>query len=763
MNNTRAILNHESALAHVTGSAKFIDDIPEIPGTLCAHVYRSTEAHARIMSYDIGEALKTEGVHAILKANDIPGKNNMGPVVHDETCLAESIVNFRGEAIFLIAADTNEACIKAASLIKVEYELLPAIFTIEEAIHHQSFFGDGRKISCGDSKTALQESPLLIEGEFRSGGQEHWYLETQACLCIPDENNEMQVFSSSQNPAETQSIIAEVLGLDKHLVRVEVKRMGGAFGGKETQAAHVAAWSALLAKFTGRPVKIRLNRRDDQKFTGKRHPFLTQYKAGFDKNGHLLAVEMKLFSNAGATTDLSWAIMERAMFHADNAYYCPNMNITAMVCKTNLPSNTAFRGFGGPQGMAVIEHIMDAISAKTGIAPFEVRKLNFYGNTGKYTHYGQEVKNIHLQRMAIELETLASLAQRQSAIKDFNINNKSVKRGLAVSPVKFGISFTTTHLNQAGALMNIYQDGSIMVSHGGTEMGQGLHTKIRQIAATELGIEVDKIRVSATHTDHVPNTSATAASSGTDLNGMAVQDAARKLKTRLHSIAVKLLKADTSPEKEICYDNSRVFIADNPEKFIPFNELIQKAYFERISLSATGFYKTPDIHFDKNSGKGQPFHYFAFGMAATEVEVDMHSGMVKILRTDILHDAGNSINPEIDKGQIAGGYIQGCGWCIFEEIKYDQKGNILNFSPDTYKIPTMGDMPVDFNIHLLGHNYHEGTIFGSKAVGEPPFMLALSAWLAIRQAIEAKAGKEKALKLQIPATNEAILRCILAE
>lgn len=758
-------IHHESAVAHVTGTAKFIDDIPEIPGMLTACVFRSSEAHARILQTDLSTARALKGVHCILSAQDIPGYNNMGAVIHDEVCLAFDKVQFRGEAIFLIAADNLQTAKKAASLIKIEYETLPAIFTIEDAILHSSFFGKERSIISGDTTIALQNAEHITEGTLTSGGQEHWYLETQACLCIPNENNEFQIYSSTQNPAETQSIVADVLGLSRNMVRVEVKRMGGAFGGKETQAAHLAAWCALLSQATGKAVKLRLDRRDDQRYTGKRHPFLTKYKAGFDKTGKLLAVEMNLFSNAGATTDLSWAIMERAMFHADNAYYCPNMSIKARVCKTNLPSNTAFRGFGGPQAMAVMEHIIEEIALICKKKALEVRKLNFYGENGFTTHYGQTLDNILLQRIAAELENKADILNRETEIECFNKAHVSRKRGMAISPVKFGISFTTTHLNQAGALMNIYQDGSVMISHGGTEMGQGLYTKIQQIAAKELGISENQIRISSTQTDHVPNTSATAASSGTDLNGMAVKNAVSKLKDRLRPIAETLLLPlkKTNNPGNLVFENGKVYFSGKSEKSIDFTELISKAYFERISLSVTGFYKTPDIFFDKTIGKGRPFHYFAYGMAATEVEVDIYSGMVKIIRTDIVHDAGNSIHPEIDKGQIAGGYIQGCGWCIWEELKYDQQGRLLNFSPDTYKIPTIGEMPSAFHIHLLEHSDNKGTIFGSKAVGEPPFMLALSSWLAVRNAVSSVCGPEKAINIQIPATNEAILRCIHKE
>ncbi len=756
---------HQSAYKHVSGASVYVDDIAVQDQLLTGYVFYSPHAHAKIVSFDLAKARALPGVHAVLSAVDIPGENNLGPIVHDEPCLAGKEVNFIGQAIFLIAAENEEIARAAAGLIQIEYEMLPALVTLEQAMAANSLMGPERKIQRGDADKALAEAPHKIKGRFTTGAQEHWYLETQTALCLPGEDDELFIHSSTQNPSEVQTIIAEVLKITRNAVTVETRRMGGAFGGKETQAHHVAAWAALLAQKTKRPVKIRLFRDDDQKMTGKRHPFIIDYETGFDKQGKLLALKVLQNADGGAATDLSFAILERAMFHADNAYYIPNVSITGRVWKTNLPSNTAFRGFGGPQGIAAMEDIVDRIARFLKRDAAEIRKINFYKrDENNIAPYGQEITNNNLQRIYDRLMESSGYFEQRSEINQFNEQHEFEKQGLALMPVKFGISFTTSFLNQAGALVNVYQDGTVLVNHGGTEMGQGLHTKIRQIAALEFGIPLENIIVSATNTSKVPNTSATAASSGTDLNGMAVKNAVERLKFR---IAFQLAQhfnekygVESTLDSHVMFKNGTVFDATDSARSVSFKEAVQICYLRQLPLSSTGFYRTPDIYFDREKGQGHPFYYFAYGMAVSKVEVDMLTGNHKLLRTDILHDVGDSINPDIDLGQIQGGFVQGLGWCTMEECKWDTNGNLLNHSPDTYKIPTIRDIPKDFRVALLEDVPNPGTIRQSKAVGEPPFMLGLSVWLAIKDAIAAVAGHQLQPALPIPATNEAILLSI---
>ncbi len=757
-------LKHDSALKHVTGQSVYVNDMDVSPLQLVGRVVYSPFAHARIKSVDYSDAIKLKGVAAVLTASDIPGANQMGPVIHDEPCLAETEVNFIGQAVLLIAAETEEIAIEAERRILIDYEEMEAVLSLREAIEKNLLIAPVRYITSGNADDALFNAHHRLEGELETGAQEHWYLETQSALAVPGEGKEMLVFASSQNPAETQAIVAEVLGIAKNEVDVEVRRMGGAFGGKETQANHVAAWAALLANATKRPVKIHLFRDDDQKITGKRHRFLSRYTIGFDQNGKILAYKVELNSDAGSSTDLSRAILERAMFHAENAYYIRNISITGRAFKTNLPSNTAFRGFGGPQGMAVIEQAIDRIARFLKKDPVEVRKLNFYGiDKNNLTPYGKLIENNRLHVMYERLWLSSGYQQRRQLISIFNRQSRFIKKGLALTPVKFGISFTTAFLNQAGALVNIYKDGTVLVNHGGTEMGQGLYAKIQGVAATELGISPEFIKVTATNTSKVPNTSATAASSGSDLNGMAVKAATDVLKSRLIPVAaVELQRAGLSspdPDK-IVFAEDQVYQAGSPEVKIPFDQLIQAAYLAQVSLSATGFYKTPGINFDRDAGKGNPFYYYAYGMAVSEVSVDVLTGEYKLLRSDILHDVGDSLNEDIDIGQIEGGFIQGVGWCTTEEIKWDNKGRLLTHSPDTYKIPTVNDIPHEFNVELLKDYPNEGTIRKSKAVGEPPFMLAFSVWLAIKDAISAVGNHEVEPEFSLPATAEVVLMSI---
>jgi len=572
----------------------------------------------------------------------------------------------------------------------------------------------------------------------------------------------MYLLASTQNPAETQAIVAEVLGIPRNGVEVEVKRIGGAFGGKEAQGNHVAAWAALLAGATKRPVRIQLSREDDQVMTGKRHRFLSRYDIGFDAQGKILAYKVELNSDAGASTDLSRAILERAMLHADNAYYLPHVSVTGKAWKTNLPPNTAFRGFGGPQGMAVIENAIDRIARFLKKDPAEIRRLNFYQTgTNDITPYGERVENNHLSRMFEQLTASSDYLKRRSQVDSFNAGNEFFKKGMALTPVKFGISFTTAFLNQAGALVNVYTDGTVLVSHGGTEMGQGLNAKILQITAAELGISPVFVKVNATSTSRVPNTSPTAASSGSDLNGMAVKDAIGILKSRLTGVFVKAatqkFPGSVLSGDKVVFEDNFVFDRDHPAEKVPFAELCQAARLEQVSLSATGFYRTPGIWFDRDAGQGNPFCYYAFGMAVSEVMIDVLTGQHTLLRTDILHDIGDSINESVDRGQIEGGFIQGTGWCTTEEIKWDEKGSLLTRSPGTYKIPAVDDIPPDFRVDLLKDVPNPRAIRGSKAVGEPPFMLGLSVWLAIKDALSAVGNHEKEPEFQLPATGEVIL------
>lgn len=756
---------HESGEKHVTGEAVYIDDIPVNEQLLVGRVVYSPHAHARIVSFDLSQAKKVAGVHAVLCHKDIPGLNQMGPVVKDEPCLASDEVVCVGQAVFLISAETEDQCLEAEKKIKIKYKPLEPILTLEKAIEKNNLLGPPRTMHRGDAEAALKSSPHTIKGILRTGAAEHWYLETQICLCIPGEGREINAFSSTQHPSETQALIAGVLGIRKNDVVVEVRRMGGAFGGKETQGNHAACWSALLCNATKRPVKVRLFRDDDQKMTGKRHRILAKYEVGFEDDGMLSALKVEVNSDAGCATDLSFAILERTMLHTDNCYYVPNFSILARAWKTNLPSNTAFRGFGGPQGMAISETVVDRVARYLRKDAADIRYRNFYGiESRNVTQYGQTVENNRLFLLYDQLMQSSEYSRRRGEVSAFNAANEFQKKGLAVTPVKFGISFTTTYLNQAGALVNVYKDGTVLVNHGGTEMGQGLHTKIHQIAAAEFGVSPDKVKVNATNTSKVPNTSATAASAGADLNGMAVKNAIDTLKSRIATTIVQIFSAehpdDPSLHNSIIFKDDWIIDTDHPDRKILFAEAMPLMNLHQVSLSATGFYKTPNIGWDKVKGWGRPFNYYAFGMCVSEVMVDVLTGQHTLLRTDILHDVGDSLNPAIDMGQVEGGYIQGVGWCTTEEIKWDDKGNLLTHSPDTYKIPSVQDIPKDFRVELLQGVPNPNAIRKSKAVAEPPLMLALSTWLAIKDAVSAVANHELEPEFSLPATNEVILLSI---
>ncbi|HEY2139579.1 MAG TPA: xanthine dehydrogenase molybdopterin binding subunit, partial [Chthoniobacterales bacterium] len=756
---------HESAHKHVTGEAIYVDDHAQTQNMLEVWPVCSPHSHAKILRRDATDARLMPGIHAVLLAEDVPGLNDVGAVRHDEILLADKEVLYHGHIVALVVGETPELCRAAAAKVIVEYEPLPPIFTIEEAIDAGSFHSDSARIRRGDVSGALASAPLTFEGRFSFGGQDHFYLETNAAWAETGEDGTVFISSSTQHPSEVQHIVAHLLNLPMHSVVVECPRMGGGFGGKETQAAMPAALAALAATKTGRKVRVRFNRDQDMMITGKRHPFLAKFRVGFDESGLLLAANIDLFSNGGWSLDLSRAITDRALFHLDNAYYIPNVEFSGRVAKTNLASNTAFRGFGGPQGMLVIEEIIDRVARVTGLAPEIVRARNLYRGAGETntTHYGQEIEDNRLQRIWTELTQSSEFAARREEARNWNADHAQQKRGLAITPVKFGISFTTTHLNQAGALVLLYQDGTAQVNHGGTEMGQGVYTNIALIAARELGITPDRVRVMATRTDKVPNTSATAASCGTDLNGAAVKNACDTLRARLLPFAIAMLSEKNGgpvAAERIVFNENLVLDIENQGSTVPFAEVLQRAYFARTSLSATGFYKTPDINYDRDAGRGKPFHYFAVGAAVSEVEVDGYTGMTHIRRVDILHDVGDPINAGVTLGQIEGGFVQGAGWLTNEELVWDPDGRLLTHSPDTYKIPAIGDTPDIFNVTFLKDAAQPNVIHGSKAVGEPPLMLAISVREAIRDAIAAFGKPGGQVPLASPATCEAIFNAI---
>ncbi len=757
-------LLHESGLRHTSGEAKYVDDFPAPAGQLVAQVVGSTHARGRIRGIDTAAARAVPGVHAVLTAQDVPGHNNVGPVIHDEELLASHEVHFLGQAIAVIVAETYEACRAGAAALKVDLEVLPAIVTIEEAIEKGSWLSDPHTMRRGEPETALANADVRFQGETVTGGQDHFYLETHVTLAVPEEGSALKLYCSTQHPSEVQAIVSHVLDWHRHQIVVEVPRMGGGFGGKETQSANYAAIASLAALKTGRPVKVWLNRDQDMLWTGKRHPFLTRFDVGFSKDGTLVGLDAQLFSNGGFSNDLTRAITDRALFHSDNGYFLPNVKLVGRAAKTNLPSNTAFRGFGGPQGMAVIEDIISRFCERTGLDPVEVRRKNFYGAAPRnLTPYYQEVKDNRLPRIFDELLASSDYARRRGQIDAFNATSRHVKRGLALTPVKFGISFTTSFLNQAGAFIVLYADGSLQLNHGGTEMGQGLHTKMLAICAHELGLTAERIRVMNTATDKVPNTSATAASSGSDLNGQAVKHACETLRERLRPVAARLLGVPAESANDILFAGGRVFLASRPELALPFEKVTGEAYFAQVSMSATGFYRTPDISYDKATGRGKPFHYFAYGAAVSEVELSGLTGEHRMRRIDILHDVGNSLVPTIDRGQIEGGFIQGVGWLTSEELRFDDKGYLRTHSPDTYKIPAFGDAPLDFRVSLLENAAQSDVIHGSKAVGEPPLMLALAVVASLRDAVAAFGPQGREVKLQMPCTPEALLFAVVAQ
>jgi xanthine dehydrogenase large subunit len=753
---------HESGLKHTSGEALYVDDLPHPPGMLVGHLVTSPHAHARLLRKDASKARALPGVHAVLFAEDVPGENQVGPVIHDEPLFAEGEVHFQGQTVALVLAESADVARRAAALVQVEYAPLPALLTMKAAVEAGSFLSEPHTIRRGEPEAALAAAPVRLSGECATGAQDHFYLETQVTLAAPGEDDAVHLWCSTQHPTEVQAIVAGVLGVGRHMVVVEVPRMGGGFGGKETQAAPFASMAALGARVTGRPVKVWLNRDQDMAYTGKRHPFWGRYDAGFDTEGRLLALKVELVSDGGWSSDLSRAILDRALFHLDNAYFVPALDFTGRVARTNLPSNTAFRGFGGPQGVFVMEEVLNRAAERLGMDPTVVRERNYYREApANVTQYGQVVEGNRLPRIHAELMASSDYARRRAEIEAFNAGSRWTKRGIGFQPVKFGISFTTSFLNQAGALVMLYTDGTVQLNHGGTEMGQGLHTKMRAVCAHELGVAPERVRVMHTSTDKVPNTSATAASSGSDLNGQAVKQACEVLRERLRPVAARLLQLERGGEVDsLVFTGGRVFLPARAERSVTFAEVVHAAYLAQVSLSATGYYRTPDISYDRVAGRGKPFHYYAFGSAVVEVEVSGLTGEHRVRRVDVLHDVGTSLVPNIDKGQVEGAFIQGQGWLTCEEVLFDAKGRLLTHSPDTYKIPAVGDAPEDFRVALLERAPQDNSLHGSKAVGEPPFMLAIGVVTALRQAIAAFGPPRTLVELASPATPEAILRAV---
>jgi xanthine dehydrogenase large subunit len=745
---------HESAAAHVTGAALYTDDlVDDYPGMLHAWPVLSPHAHAIVTLLDVTGALEVPGVVTTLTASDVPGEGDSGANKHDEPLFPKE-VTYHSQPVAWVLAESLEAARLGAARVCAEYTPLPLILSIGDAIRVESFHSGPFRIRRGDAAHEIANSPRRLTGELEIGGQEHFYLETQCAIARSDDAGGILVHSSTQHPSETQEVVARVLGIPRHLVTVECLRMGGAFGGKEVQANPWAAVAALGTWKTERPVRVRLPRALDMALTGKRHPFFARFNAGFDEQGRIRGLQLSLYSDGGWSLDLSDPVLWRALFHCDNAYLIPALDAAGWVCRTNKTSQTAFRGFGGPQGMIVIEDVLDRIARHLELPPHLVRERNFY-REGDVTHYGQPVKDAsRITRIWEELKQSSDFEPRLAAVAEFNATHKHVKRGLAITPVKFGISFTATFFNQAGALVLIYRDGSVQVNHGGTEMGQGLHTKIRRIAAESLGLPLEAIRVMPTSTAKVPNTSATAASAGTDLNGAAVLDACRQIREHLSPVAARLLE---------CAESAASFadgVVSGGVRAVPFATVVEAAYRERVPLFAHGFYRTPEIHFEPKTATGKPFHYFAYGAAVSEVEVDGFTGENRTLRVDILQDVGDSVSDLVDRGQIEGGFVQGLGWLTLEELVWDDKGKLATAGASTYKLPSWPEKPPVFNVGFLARATEPGVIFGSKAVGEPPLMLAISVREAIRAAVsafgEAAFGESGVITLNSPATPERI-------
>jgi len=746
---------HESARAQVAGAATYVDDIPEVRGTLHAAPILSTIAHGKLLGVDTAAALAMPGVRDVILARDIPGDPILGNFSHDEPVFAQGTVQHIGQVIGVVVADSVMQARRAARKVVCKIEPLPALLTVHEALKAESYVLPPVFVKRGDAAAALKKAAHTLSGTLEVGGQEHFYLEGQVAYVLPQEQNQWLVYSSTQHPGEIQHWVSHALGIDNHAVRVECRRMGGGFGGKETQSGQMAVWSAIAAHKLRQPVKLRLDRGDDFLVTGKRHPFAYDYTVGFDGTGRLQGLKLTMAVNCGFSADLSGPVADRAVFHADNAYFLQDVEIASYRCKTNTQSNTAFRGFGGPQGMIVIETIMGDIARTLGLDPLDVRRRNLYGiGERDTTHYQMKVEDNILEPLLKRLEQTSQYRQRRKAIAAWNRQSQVIKRGIALTPVKFGISFTATLFNQAGALVHVYTDGSVQVNHGGTEMGQGLNTKVAQIVADELGVPLAQVLATASDTSKIPNASATAASAGTDLNARAAQYAARNVRDNLAQFVAGL---DRCGAGAVQFEGGNVI---TPESTRPFTEVVKLAYANRIQLWSDGFYRTPKIHYDKTTLTGRPFYYFAYGAACTEVAIDTLTGESRVLKVDILHDVGTSINPAIDTGQIEGGFIQGMGWLTTEQLVWNDKGLLTTHAPSTYKIPTTGDVPEHFKIDLWPEPNREDNVFGSKAVGEPPLMLAISVYEAIRDAVGAARGQASPVRLTSPATAENVLRIL---
>ncbi len=757
---------HESARRHVTGTARYIDDIPEPAGLLHCMVLPSPHARARILEADASAALALPGVRAVLFGSDVPGDNQCGAIQADEPLLADGEVHCVGQAVAAVYADTRDLARRALDLIRVEYEPLPAVRDLHEAIRQGQYHVAPHIITRGDPDSTLAAAPFRMRGQTRSSSQEHMYLEVHAALATPGEGQTVHVTTSNQHPTGAQVIVARVLGWGRHQVIIESPRMGGGFGGKETQGGQWAAVAALGAVHTGRPVKLRFDRHHDIILTGRRHPFHSEWEVGYDEQGRVLALEAELYADAGFAADLSHSILDRALYHADNAYWLPNLRLTGQVVRTHSVSNTAFRGFGAPQGMLVIEHIMERIADATGLDPLQVRRANLYGPAPRnVAPYGQTLGEFRIPRILEQICT--DLEERRAAVAAFNNAHTHRKRGLAVTPVKFGISFTNSFLNQVGAYLTVYTDGTVQLNHGGTEMGQGLYTKMLQICSHDLGVPMARIRHMPTSTDKVPNTPPTAASSGSDLNGQAVRDACVKLVERLVPVAAAALgvephqlsiAAGNRGPHPTCDDGSPAWAWTEGDASLSFAQVCAKAWLSKVPLASAGYYATPNIYYDRSAGKGKPFHYFAYGACMSEVELDGLTGEWRLRSVRILHDVGDSLNPDIDRGQVEGGYLQGLGWLTCEEMVWDDRGHPLTVGPSTYKIPAIGDAPLELELELLDRAHAPDVIHGSKAVGEPPFCLAISTWMALRRAVRSLGGRE----LTVPATPEALLLAVEA-
>ncbi len=745
---------HESARHQVQGLAPYVDDLPELRGTLHAAPLLSPVAHGRLLGVDATAARAMPGVVDVVLAADIPGDPLLATFVHDEPIFARDTVLHVGQVIGLVLAETVMQARRAARAVKLDIEALPAVLTARAAHAAQSYVLPPVTVKRGEPEQALKNAKHTLSGSFEVGGQEHFYLEGQIAYAIPQEQQQWLIHSSTQHPGEIQHWVAHALGLDNHRVRVECRRMGGGFGGKETQAGHLAVWAVLAAHKTGRPVKLRLDRDDDFMVTGKRHPFAYDYTVGYDDTGLVTALQLTLLAECGFSADLSGPVADRAVFHSDNAYFLSDVRIDSYRCKTNTQSHTAFRGFGGPQGVIAIETILGDIARALGRDPLDVRLRNLYGITDRnVTHYQMTVEDNILQPLMTQLAQTSRYRERRAEIATWNREHSVLKKGLALTPVKFGISFTATLFNQAGALVHVYNDGSVLVNHGGTEMGQGLHTKVAQIVADELGLPFERVLVSASDTARVPNASATAASSGTDLNGRAAQFAARQVRENLAAFVAGLQGCGAG---EVRFANGKIHAAGSTRDF---REVVKAAYANRIQLWSDGFYRTPKIHYDKTTLTGRPFYYFAYGAACCEVAIDTLTGESRVLAVDILHDVGQSINPAIDIGQIEGGFIQGMGWLTTEELVWNADGKLATHAPSTYKIPATGDVPEKLRVDFWPEPNCEDNVFGSKAVGEPPFMLAIAVWEAIRDAVAAARGDGTAT-MDAPATAERVWRAL---